>query len=337
MSSIRDEIKVIIFKALPSLSEDTRQQIITTLERSGVESIEDLKYVQQDDISNLLPVIQQRKLLQSFKMETTTVTLDLQFSQLDTIHTVACGPVQSCSSPSALSSSSSASSPGISSRAIHSVNRSSTWPETFEVPRDKMPEEVQSAIANNKRPAPDKRRQMIQILVDEIRKYEANPTRNECLIMCRNIVRQYPSSTGPSSADMTPGGKMIGGGYTSLVSQVKTRIENINREGTLKRHRSTRMSEQQQKPTDSYGCTQFQPAPPTEETNESLERKQQQLENIYRQEGIHGGERAEVIHLMKTTFSLQRNQINQTPALSIAELKKTVALSFYPKGYLLSL
>uniref|UniRef100_A0A3B3T6F9 Uncharacterized protein n=1 Tax=Paramormyrops kingsleyae TaxID=1676925 RepID=A0A3B3T6F9_9TELE len=289
MSSIRDEIKVIIFKALPSLSEDTRQQIITTLERSGVESIEDLKYVQQDDISNLLPVIQQRKLLQSFKM------------------------VQSCSSPSALSSSSSASSPGISSRAIHSVNRSSTWPETFEVPRDKMPEEVQSAIANNKRPAPDKRRQMIQILVDEIRKYEANPTRNECLIMCRNIVRQYPSSTGPSSADMTPGGKMIGGGYTSLVSQVKTRIENINREGTLKRHRSTRMSEQQQKPTDSYGCTQFQPAPPTEETNESLERKQQQLENIYRQEGIHGGERAEVIHLMKTTFSLQRNQINQTP------------------------
>lgn len=66
---------------------------------------------------------------------------------------------------------------------------------------------------------------------------------------------------------------MIGGGYTSLVSQVKTRIENINQAGTLKRHRSTRVSEQQQRPTDSYGCTQFQPVPPTEETNEALEQK----------------------------------------------------------------
>lgn len=66
MSSISDEIKVIILKALPNLPEYTQQQIITALESSGVESIEDLKYVQRDD---LLPVIQQRKLLEAFKMD----------------------------------------------------------------------------------------------------------------------------------------------------------------------------------------------------------------------------------------------------------------------------
>lgn len=60
MSSISDEIKVIILKALPSLPEYTQQQIITALESSGVESIEDLR--------DLLPVIQQRKLLEAFKI-----------------------------------------------------------------------------------------------------------------------------------------------------------------------------------------------------------------------------------------------------------------------------
>lgn len=79
--------------------------------------------------------------------------------------------------------------------AVHPLrsNQSSTWPETFAVPWDTMPEEVWLAIANNNRPAPDKWRQMIQIFVEEMRKYEADPTCKECLI-CQNIVRQYPSS-----------------------------------------------------------------------------------------------------------------------------------------------
>lgn len=63
-----NEIKVIILKVLPNLFEDTQNQVTTALENSGVESIEDLKYVQQDDIRDLLPVIQQRKLLEAFKM-----------------------------------------------------------------------------------------------------------------------------------------------------------------------------------------------------------------------------------------------------------------------------
>lgn len=35
---------------------------------SGLESTQDLKYVTQEDISELLPAIQQRKLLEAFKM-----------------------------------------------------------------------------------------------------------------------------------------------------------------------------------------------------------------------------------------------------------------------------
>ncbi|XP_058477704.1 uncharacterized protein LOC131448912 [Solea solea] len=334
MSSIGDEIKVIILKTLPNLSEDTQKQIITALEISGVESTEDLKYVQQDELRDLVPVIQQRKLLEAFKMESTTVTLDLQILPDDATHTsltslsspLPCSS-SSLSSMSSLSSSSEPSTP-CTSHSLRSANISSKWYETFEVPWDRMPEEVQSAIANSKRPAPDKRRQMIRILVDEMRRYEVNPTRSESLVICRNIVKQYPSSF----ADMTTGGVIIAGGFTSLLSQVKTRIENINRAGTLKRHRTSRQSGQLQRPTDSYGCTQFQPDPPPEETNETVEQKRQQLVNIYRQEGIQGSQRAEVINLMKTTFCLQRNHINQTPAPSIEDLRIQWPYLFTPRG-----
>ena len=58
-----------MLKALPSLSEDTQDRLISTLESSGVESVEDLKYVQQEDVRDLLPVIQQRKLLEAFKLQ----------------------------------------------------------------------------------------------------------------------------------------------------------------------------------------------------------------------------------------------------------------------------
>ncbi|KAK2880732.1 hypothetical protein Q8A67_018000 [Cirrhinus molitorella] len=191
-----------------------------------------------------------------------------------------------------------------------------------------MPEELRSAIANGKRPAPDKRRQMIRILVDEIRKHEANPTRSECLIICRNIIKQYPSSF----ADMTPGGVIIGGGFTSLLSQVKTRIENINRSGTLRRIRTSRISGQLQKPSDSYGCTQFNPEMPSDETTEMLEQKRQRLETIYREEGIESGEKTEVLNLMKSTFCLQRKQINQTPAPSIEELRNQWPYLFTKRG-----
>lgn len=67
VSSIRDEIKAIIFRALPNLSEDTQTQMISTLQTLGVESREDLKFVEPEDIRDFLPATQQRKLLKEFK------------------------------------------------------------------------------------------------------------------------------------------------------------------------------------------------------------------------------------------------------------------------------
>ncbi|KAI4882192.1 hypothetical protein NFI96_029724, partial [Prochilodus magdalenae] len=64
----------------------TQLQIVSMLQTSGVDSVADLKYVQQEDIKGLLLVIQQRKLLEAFRLvfsETKTIILDLQVIQTD--------------------------------------------------------------------------------------------------------------------------------------------------------------------------------------------------------------------------------------------------------------
>lgn len=106
----------------------------------------------------------------------------------------------------------------------------------------------------------------------------------------------------------------------------------MNCSETMKRLRTSKVPGQlQQRPSDSYGCTQFNPELPPEETYETLEQKRQQLETIYRQEGIHSGEKGEVINLMKTTFCLQRKHINQTPSPSIEDMR---IQPFHPKSNL---
>jgi len=88
----------------------------------------------------------------------------------------------------------------------------------------------------------------------------------------------------------------------------------------------------QRGPFDSYGCTQFQPEIPSGETTDTLEEKRYRIENIYKQEGLNGGQRAEVIHLMETTYSLQHIHINQMPASSIEDLRMKWPNLFTQRG-----
>ncbi|GAA6085222.1 uncharacterized protein LOC109088557 [Tachysurus ichikawai] len=148
-----------------------------------------------------------------------------------------------------------------------------------------MPQEIRSAIADGKRPKPVERRQMVRVLADEMRRYEANTTRAQCLTVVRNIIRQYPKSF----ADIAPDGSLLCGGKRG--------------------------------PTDTYGCTRFQPELPPEETNDTVEQHRQRLEEIYRQEGAGGAERAEVKNLMERTFSLQHRHMNTLPPPDIEDLK----------------
>lgn len=174
-----------------------------------------------------------------------------------------------------------------------------------------MPAGIQSAAKNGQRPSPGDRRQMIRILADEIRKHDLNPTRSQCATVTRQIVREYPKSF----ANMI-GDRQIGGGHESLLSQLKVRIEHLNRKNTLSHQRiqsSDNGTSRKRSSTDSYGCTRWQPSLPPGESSETLELKRQKMEEIYLHEGDSGAERGDVCKLMEETYCLQRHMINASP------------------------
>lgn len=126
------------------------------------------------------------------------------------------------------------------------------WPDTFKVNWSKMPPRLNTAIQNGKRPSPADRRQLIRVLVDDMWKIEVNPSRAQCLIIARDIVQQYPQSFMDTMDD---GRTTVGAGYESLLCQIKTRIEHLNRNNTLARRRTSKDAngaKPQRGPADTY-------------------------------------------------------------------------------------
>ncbi|KAF4100516.1 hypothetical protein G5714_018712 [Onychostoma macrolepis] len=193
--------------------------------------------------------------------------------------------------------------------------------------------ELRSAVANGKRPLPPDRRKMIRIIVDEIRKHEKNPSKAQCLAVALKIVKKYPKSF--SDFDDTQEKNEIG--YYSLLKQIKTRVEHVNRDNTLSRRRrisgvtDTPERMQCREPTATYGCTQWQPEPPLANSDDVLEEKRQTLENLYQRYGKSGADRSDVCALMKETYYLQRKHINDTQVLPIKDLKSKWPYLFVQK------
>ncbi|GAA6100325.1 uncharacterized protein LOC117824412, partial [Tachysurus ichikawai] len=230
-----------------------------------------------------------------FKSETEMVTLNLEELPAPSV----------CSSSLSTASHSETSRPSLTSTQMPSIFK--MWAETFQVPWDNMPPEIRTAISTEKRPKPAERRQMVRVLVDEMRKFDLSPTRAQCLTICQRIVREYPNTFG----DKFPNGSLIGGGYTSLLLQVKARVENLNRESSFVCHRAKPNSGCKRGPTDTYGCVRFEPQPPPEETAETIESKRQRLQDIYCHEGTGGVERAENVQRQSLSTSRTNQKIKK--------------------------
>lgn len=124
---------------------------------------------------------------------------------------------------------------------------------------------LRQAISREKRAAHSDTLQMIRIIVDAIRIHCPNPTRAECSQTAKDIVAQYPKTFG----DVTDEGELLGCGYTSLLNQIKTRVEHVNRGNTLSRIRRLKSTNENDGDTpqpkntrnqvDSYGCINWQP------------------------------------------------------------------------------
>lgn len=116
----------------------------------------------------------------------------------------------------------------------------------------------------------------------------------------------------------------MGSGYTSILNQIKTRVEHVNRGNTLARIRRPKRTNENNDDTpqlknicikvDSYSCINWQPHNlPEGETMDSLEVKRQMLVTLYRKEGPRCAETVKVDDFMPTTYIKQRQFINSNP------------------------
>ncbi|XP_039646970.1 uncharacterized protein LOC120552998 [Perca fluviatilis] len=203
---------------------------------------------------------------------------------------------------------------------------------SFEIPWQKMPANLRQCVAQGLRPRKQEHLSMVRIIVQAIQEKCLNPTRNQCSEIARQVIEKHPKSF----ADVTAEGEIIGCGYGSLLNQIKTRIDHVNRDNTLvrvrrpKQHATCETASSNESPipskcskTDSYGCVNWHPIDlPQGETPESVEGKRKQMVELFSVEGPRAAERAWVEEYMIKTYASQRYTINANPPPGMDEIQE---------------
>ncbi|CAI5679935.1 unnamed protein product [Oreochromis niloticus] len=204
-----------------------------------------------------------------------------------------------------------------------------------------MPTRLSQALASGGMAHPEDRRIMIRTVVEEMRVHCPNPNRAACGEVARAIVSKYPATF----ADKTAEGEQLGCGYYSLLKQLKTRVEHVNRDNVSSRirqprKRSTRENNEgdvaikrARSELDSYGCINWQPTTlPEGETTETLETKRQTMSTVFRSAGPQAIETTDVNTYMSLTYIYQRHMLNSWPAPTLCEVQEHWPFLFTKRG-----
>ncbi|XP_019897094.2 uncharacterized protein zgc:113210 isoform X2 [Esox lucius] len=202
------------------------------------------------------------------------------------------------------------------------------WISNFRVPWQQTPESLRRAIAEGRRVEAADRRLMVRITVDAMRVHCLNPNKKICAEIAKSIVAEYPESF----ADLSEEGQLLSRRYSSLLTQIKTRVEHVNRntENRIRRPKTSKKGETSNKPPktgptkeDIYGCVKWHPQNfPEGETPDSLETKRQVLAAIFINTGPDGADREDVEEFMRLTYVNQRRMINAWPPPSIMDVRE---------------
>lgn len=216
--------------------------------------------------------------------------------------------------------------------------------ESFEIPWNKLPANLLKALKNGERPTPKLRRDLVRTVSNKMYKLCRLPGRRAIQIVSARVVQKYPSSL----KDMLCG-DVVGHGYYSFSKQLENRFANLNRglgcspknsEIVEDPGRDTSSSESmngreegnkqlKKKKGSSYGCLNWQPNLPPDETVMSQNEKQRELLNLHKT-GPNAAKDPRVIKLLKDTFYTQRIQINRN--FTTVQLMENWPLLFSKSG-----
>lgn len=175
-------------------------------------------------------------------------------------------------------------------------------------------------LERGKRPTPKLRREMIRMVVAEMMKVCASPSKQASTEVAKTMVAKYPQSL----QDVI-GGDVVGSGYHSLVKQLQVRIENAKRSSAptiVKRKRESDGYDTEEIPAekwaavqDTYGCIKWDMKfMPVSETTHSQQEKKLKMKLLIEQANFSPDE---VKTLMKSTYYSQRKDINRGTDMQI--------------------
>ncbi|XP_035999502.1 uncharacterized protein LOC118564740 isoform X2 [Fundulus heteroclitus] len=290
-----DIIRSSITKVLPDLAASVLEIVLEALQSLGVETTEDLQFINETDLDSVLRPVQARKLLAAWKQ----TTLNSEISQA------------SISSPSSFSASPSPS-------PSH-PRPSFDWVDNFKIPCENFPEGLMQCLQRGKRPKPRFRREMIRIIVKEMMKACASPSKRASTEIAKRLVAMYPNSL----QDVIEG-DVVGQGYHSLVKQIQARVENVKRSSSpmIQKRKTVESDDTDEVPPekrasiqDTYGCIKWDMKYlPVSETSESQQEKKEKMKILNEQTSFRP---EEVKTLMKSTYYSQRKAINEGADLQI--------------------
>ncbi|XP_032417636.1 uncharacterized protein LOC116722746 isoform X2 [Xiphophorus hellerii] len=315
---IRDAIRAV----LPGLSQEVLAALEDVLEKLGTTTTDDFQYITERDLLPVLKPIQARRLVAAWAQNN---------SMASTSGGASSSPqsVQSSQSAASLSQPSSAatSSPFLSCSPVLP-----TWVDSFQIPWQKLPEELIQTLERQKRPSARLRRQMVRIIVSEMMLICKNPTKRNTTEIAERMVSRYPKSL----KDVIDG-DVIGLGYHSLVKQLQARIENVKRQDTPKITKRKAESdndtdeipaEQKASVQDTYGCVNWAPKfLPLSETVESQLKKKEDMKKMFKDKKYAA---EDVKELIKSTYYTQRKDINK--GTSILKLCQEWPFLFHETG-----
>ncbi|RXN14525.1 Prolyl-tRNA synthetase associated domain-containing 1 [Labeo rohita] len=261
-------------------------------------------------------------------VEDTCLTEEVQMGQVPLTPTiVVCGQDATQDSNSSFSIQEGASSlpsvspgPSSSSRALSPKSTSSSascspdvdWADTFDIPWKKFPEELIQSLERGKRPSPQKRREMVRIVVREMMQKSSDISKRHITIVAKKIVATYPKSL----QDVIEG-DIIGLRFHSLVKQLQNRIENAKRSTTPKSRKrklhadsdTDEMPAEKRAPIqETYGCIKWEMKfMPLGETAESQQQSRDELKSLSKQNAPNHDV---VKQLTRSTFYTQRKEVN---------------------------
>lgn len=131
------------------------------------------------------------------------------------------------------------------------------WALTYFIPWNKFPMEITKPLEEGKRLIPTVRRKLVKMVKDDIAVNSEKPGKNAFSIIARQMIDKYPESLADKFCL-----EVVGEGHTSILRQMTTRFENLNRlnpYNVMKRNVKNKKDNKKISSSDAYGYFNWQP------------------------------------------------------------------------------